>query len=245
MSDKSVDTQEVDKKKGGGLIWKLVILVAVLGAIVAVYFLTPLRTWITWENIQANLGQLQSFVEQNYLAVALIYMGAYALSTAFSLPIGLYLTITGGILFGWIFGGLFVVIGATLGATALFFVVRYAIGDSIQKKYEKQLANFQKQIDENGMWFFLSIRLMFFLPFFVINLLAGLTNVKARTYILTTLVGIIPGTLAYSFLGSSISDLTQQDGFSLPWELLAGLTLLAIISLLPIFLKRKRLWRPL
>jgi hypothetical protein len=96
MSDKSVDNQGAETKKGGGLVIKLIILVGVLGAIVAAYFLTPLRTWITWENIQANLGQLQTFVEANYVMVALIYIGAYALSTAFSLPIGLYLTITGG-----------------------------------------------------------------------------------------------------------------------------------------------------
>lgn len=150
---------------------------------------------------------------------------------------GTILTLSAGALFGAFWGALWSIIGATLGATGAFLVARFIAGDWARQQFEggDRLRQLSQGIEENGFWFALSIRLAPVFPFNAVNYLLGLTPISLPTYVLATGVGIIPGTFAYAWLGQG--GLEAATGRP-PWQLFGALAMLAVLSTLPIVLKR-------
>lgn len=144
------------------------------------------------------------FVQLHYLKSVLIFMGTYIGITALSVPEAAILTTTAGFLFGATTGALYVVIAATLGATIAFIIIRFFIGHKIQSRYEVHLAPFNDAFEKKGSWYLLLVHLIPGVPFVLINMLAALTKVSLFTFIWTTLIGIIPGTFMYTFLGEQL-----------------------------------------
>ena len=192
---------------------------------------------LTFENLKANKENLSNFVEQNYLYTVLIYIGVYFVVTALMLPGGAVLSLTGGVLFGPIRATLFINIGATLGATASFFISRYLVGDWAQKKFANQLKKFNEEIDTHGSNYLLTLRFVPLFPFFLINIASGLTKIKPSKFIWTTMFGIIPGSYAYALAGNNLSSITSLSGI-LSFNVIIVFVVLGVISFIPIILKK-------
>lgn len=205
----------------------IVVSAALIVPIVAYYF--GVGALFTAQNLKANRHFLLTSVNRHYFLAVLMYIASYILITATSIPGALVLTHLGGFLFGMP-AVLYVVIGATLGATAAFFIIRYAIGSLIQEKYHASLVYFNKQIEQRGALFLLIVRLIPIIPFFLINALAGLTTISARTFIVTTAIGIIPGVFINVLSGSRLAQAQNiRDIFSWPIILAISVIIFSII----------------
>lgn len=220
------------------LLIRLVILVLIVVFLFLIFRFTPVGDLLTQEKLSAAQDTLVAWVEDYFLPSALGYVLIYILVVALSVPGASVLTITGGFLFGPWIATLLVNIGATLGAFLVFLAARFILGKSVQQKYAKSLAKFNREIDENGQSYLLTLRFIPIFPFWLINLMAGFTTVKARTFLWTTAVGIIPGSFVYAYIGHAGQAVFERGIFT-P-EILIALILLALISLLPVVLRKIR-----
>ena len=152
---------------------------------------------------------------------------------AFSLPGATILTLAAGYLFNFLIGAIYVNIGATTGAALAFLFARYVAGKSIQKKYADKLAKFNVELDKNGARYLLTLRFIPLFPFFLINIFAGLTNIPLRTFIWTTSLGILPGSLVYAYAGQQLGTI-KSVGDIFTGKVLAAFLLLAAFALVPI-----------
>lgn len=210
--------------------WMPLVIGAVIVAIAWIIFkFTPVTSWLMPENLQA-------LKEQAGVLAPLVFIALYWVGTILCVP-GVILTLSAGALFGPFLGTVWTVIGATLGATSAFVIARFIAGDWARAQFEKgdSLGQLMQGIEQDSFWFALSIRLAPIFPFVAVNYLLGLTPIGLPSYILATAVGIIPGTFAYTWLGRS--GLEAARG-SPPWQLVGALTVLALVSALPILLKR-------
>lgn len=206
----------------------LVVIILIVLAIIVFKF-TPIATWVKIENLTVLQAKAGIFAWLGFIII-------YAIATILAVP-GTILTLSAGALFGVVFGTLWTVIGATLGATGAFLIARFVAGEEARSQFEKgdRLRQLRQGIEQDGFWFVLSIRLSPIFPFIAVNYLLGLTPIPLTAYFLATLIGIVPGTFAYTWLG--YGGLKAATGGA-PWQLVGALGVLAVISLLPIVLKR-------
>jgi uncharacterized membrane protein YdjX (TVP38/TMEM64 family) len=218
---------------------KQIILLAILVAVILFVRLSGASGYLTLENLKKNKELLQHFIEARYFFAVVTYIVVYILTVTFSIPGATVLTLAGGFLFGLLPAIIYANVGATIGATLGFLFARYILGNSIQEKYAPQLERFNRELDENGHLYLLTLRLIPAFPFFLINLLAGLTKVSLKTFFWTTMVGILPGSLVYSFAGSQLNTIESvEDIFS--GSIIAAFLALALFALLPVILKKLR-----
>lgn len=210
------------------LLFGLVLLIAVT--------LHSVSDYITLENFKTHREQLLGTVQSHYVVSMLLYTLMYVFITLFSLPIAAPLTLIGGFLFGAIPATLATNIGATTGATIVFLIFRYFFGNTIQKKYHAQLITFNANVEQYGSNYLLLARLIVFIPFFLVNICAGLTNIPLATFIWTTSLGIIPGSFVYAYAGKQISMINSlSDVFS--WPVILAFLLLISLGLISIIVK--------
>lgn len=218
---------------------KQIILLAIVVGIILLLRLSGASSYLTVENLKSNKELLEQFIAAHYVAAVGMYIIAYLLVVAFSMPGATVLTLAGGFLFRLFPGIIYVNVGATVGATLAFLLARYILGNALQKRYEPQLSRFNRELAENGHLYLLILRLIPIFPFFLINLLAGLTKVSLKTFFWTTLVGILPGSLVYCFAGSQLNNIESvEDIFST--NIIAAILALALFALLPVILKKLR-----
>ncbi|MEP6018804.1 MAG: TVP38/TMEM64 family protein [Paracoccaceae bacterium] len=215
-----------------------ILVVAVIGAF-------TLKEFISFETLRDNRERLLSFRDANFLLTALIFIGAYVALVAFSLPGAIIGTLTGGFLFGTIFGSMFTVTAATIGATAIFLAARYGYGETLAQKLENSKGAVKKikdGIDENQWSMLFIIRLVPVVPFFVANLIPAMVQVPTRRFVISTFLGIIPGTVVYTSVGAGLGGLFEKGevpDLSIIFEphILLPLLGLAALSMLPVFVK--------
>jgi len=198
-----------------------------------------LDQYLNTEYLLEQRHQLLTLVDNHLLLTAFVYCGIYIGAVAFSVPGAAVLSIAGGLLFGLPFGMLIVNIGATLGATLNFIFARYIVGESIQAKYSDKLEKFNEDIEKNGKNYLLTLRLIPVFPFFLINVLAGVTSVKLRTFIWTTAVGIIPGSVFYVYAGTTLKNADTLTDF-ISWKTTVPLILLGLLAFLPVIINKYR-----
>ena len=161
------------------------------------------------------------------------------------LPVGAVLTMAGGFLFGVTYGTLYVVVGATLGATAIFLIARYALGELFRAKAGPFVARMEAGFSENALSYMLVLRLIPLFPFFIVNLVPAFLGVSLRIYVVGTFFGIIPGTLVFILAGAGLGSIFDQGGALtlqsvVTPEIVAGLIGLTLLSLLPVAYKRMK-----
>lgn len=217
---------------------KLLLLVCFILAVIALRF-SPLGSLLTFENLKQNRQALLTFVGAHYFLSVASFLAVYVLVTALSIPGAVILTITGGFLFGTAAGVLYVDAGATAGAACAFLSARYLLGDRLQQKYGGQLAKFNSEMERNGASYLLTLRLIAVFPFFLVNFLAGLTKVPFKTFLWTTAVGIIPGTVVFAFAGQQLGSINSPADI-LSKKVIAALAALGLITLVPVVWKRVR-----
>jgi len=218
---------------------KQIILLAILVAVILFVRLSGASGYLTLENLKKNKELLQHFIEARYFFAVVTYIVVYILTVTFSIPGATVLTLAGGFLFGLLPAIIYANVGATIGATLGFLFARYILGNSIQEKYAPQLERFNRELDENGHLYLLTLRLIPAFPFFLINLLAGLTRVSLKTFFWTTLIRILPGDVVYCFAGNQLNSIESvEDIFSA--NIIAAFLALALFSLLPVIFKKLR-----
>ncbi len=194
--------------------------------------------YLSLENIQAYHSAISGFIAAHYLASVTVYIASYVIVTALSIPGATVMTLAGGFFFGMV-GAAYVNIGATAGATAAFLAARYVLGSGIQERYGEKLSDFNREIAAHGPNYLLTLRFIPLFPFFLINLFAGLTAVKLRTFVWTTAVGIIPGSLAFIYAGTRLGEVRTATDI-LSWKLLSAFIALGAIALLPVIVSALR-----
>lgn len=216
---------------------KKIILFTIFIALIALIKYFDLDTYFSFENLKSQKEVLSTYVTENYILTIFIFVFLYIVSVAFLIPIATVLTLAGGFLFGSIEGTVFVNIGATVGAALAFLFARYIIGAKLQEKYSTQLEKFNKEVTDNKYQYLFSLRFLPIFPFFLVNFLAGLTKVDFKTFVITTSLGIIPGSFVFTYAGSQLSSINAlSDIFSK--EILSAFLLLGFLTLIPVILKK-------
>lgn len=185
------------------------LLLLFFGLIAAIYF--DIGRYVDFQFLQTHQDIVKGFITDRPFQAALLFLVLYALSTAFSLPFGAIMTISGGWLFGVWVGGSLTIIGATIGACTLFLATRYALREVMVARAGARLQQFEAGFNRHSTSYLLAMRLIPIFPFFLVNFLPALIGVKFRTYVLTTLIGIAPGTFVYAGLGNGLSYVLSAD----------------------------------
>ncbi|MBF0251884.1 MAG: TVP38/TMEM64 family protein [Alphaproteobacteria bacterium] len=177
------------------------------------------------------------------MTAVLGFMLAYVVVTGLSLPGGVWLTLMGGFVFGGWTAGSYVVVGATVGATLIFLGARYAFADLFYARAGSHLARMEDGFRENAFSYLLVLRLIPLFPFWLVNLVPALLDVRLSTYVAATFIGIIPGTFVYAHAGAGLGAVFETGehpdlGIIFQPQILGPLAGLAALSLLPILYKR-------
>jgi uncharacterized membrane protein YdjX (TVP38/TMEM64 family) len=209
---------------------KIAVLALILLCVGAFFFL-GLDSYLTLSALKTKQADFQAYYAEHQLLTLMIFFVVYVLSTALSLPGATILTLGGGALFG--FGmGLFVIsFASSLGATGAFLVARFLLRDSLQSRYGDRLAKFNDGIQKEGAFYLFTLRLVPIFPFFVINLVMGLTPLRAFTFYWVSQLGMLPGTAVYVNAGTQLAQVDSLAGI-LSWKLLLSFALLGIFPLL-------------
>lgn len=218
-----------------------IIVVAVLGA----YFL---RDYLTFDTLRENREALLAFRDANYILTVLVFIAAYILIVAFSLPGATIATLTGGFLFATFPGALFNVVAASIGATAIFMAARWGLGEKLAAKMDSSegaVKKIKSAIDDNQWEALLLIRLVPAVPFFMANLIPALVGVPLFRFAVTTFLGIIPGTVVYTSVGAGLGEVfargeTPNLGIIFEPAILLPILGLSALAALPILLKALR-----
>jgi uncharacterized membrane protein YdjX (TVP38/TMEM64 family) len=215
---------------------KIVVALLFLSAI-GVFFFFDLKTYLSLEALKANRDNLLTFTEDHYVPAVALFILIYILQTSFSLPGATIMTLAGGFLFGSLWGPLYVNIGATTGATLAFLAARYLFRQWVERKFGDRLGPIQDGFAKNAFSYLLTLRLIPFFPFFLVNLLSGLTRVKVSTYVAATAIGIIPGSVVYAFAGRQLGTINALSELVSPRILLA-FSLLGLLILVPVVYRK-------
>lgn len=214
---------------------KIIIILFII-IIISILLFSPLNRYLDFSQLFTQRESLLLLVHENFLKSMMIYLIIFITVVAFSIPGATILTIMGGFLFGPILAMLFTNIGATTGSFIILLVSRYLAADMIQNRFQKRLKSFNRELTENSTSYLLSVRLIPLFPFFIISILAGLTDLSKRKFIWTTSLGIIPVSFVFSYVGYASS--TSAEGSIMTKEIYIALILLALMGTIPPIFKR-------
>jgi len=219
-----------------GSLGKLVITLFLATGIGAfVYF--DLGQYLSLDSLKANRDNLLTFTDSNFGMAMGLFLGAYIIQTGLSLPGGAIMTLAGGFLFGSILGTVLVNIGATTGATIGFLVARYLLRDWVENRFGDRLEPIQAGFAKNAFGYLMTLRLIPAFPFFLVNLVSGITRVNLVTYVTATSLGIIPGSFVFAYAGRQLGTINSLGEIASPPVLIA-FTLLGLLALLPIVFRK-------
>ncbi len=184
--------------------------------------------YLTLDNAKAQQLALNSFIEENFLFASISYFVIYVGLTAFSVPGATVVTLLGAALFGFWYSLLLVSFASTIGATIAFLSSRYLLKDWVQARFGDKFSAINQGVEKDGAFYLFSLRLIPVFPFFLINLLMGLTPISIGRYYLTSQIGMLPGTAVYLNAGTQLADINSLSGILSP-------TVLASFALLGVF----------
>lgn len=218
-------------------------LIAIL-AIAAIGAFT-LRDYLSFDTLRDNREALLAFRDANFALTVGAFVLAYILIVAFSLPGATIATLTGGFLFGTALGATLNVTGASIGATAIFVAARTGLGDGLRARMdasEGRIKRIKEGLDQNQWSMLFFIRLVPVVPFFVANLLPAFLGVPLHRYVISTVLGILPGAIVYTSVGAGLGAVFAQGetpnlGIIFEPQVLLPILGLAALSLVPILLK--------
>ncbi|MEL7254003.1 MAG: TVP38/TMEM64 family protein [Pseudomonadota bacterium] len=219
----------------------IILLVAIIG------FFT-LKDYLSFETLRDNREALLAFRDSNFIGLAAAFIGIYIIIVAFSLPGAAVASVTGGFLFGLALGTTFNVIAASVGASAIFLAARFGLGRTLAAKMDASDGSLKKLKDglrENEISVLFLLRLVPAVPFFVANLLPALVGVKFINFAFTTVLGIIPGALVFTWIGvglGEVFDRGESPDLSILWEpqVIGPILGLCVLAALPIAIKAIR-----
>ncbi|ELI5733682.1 TVP38/TMEM64 family protein [Vibrio fluvialis] len=189
--------------------------------------------YLTLDNAKAQQALLSGYIAEHLLAAALIYFVSYVLITAFSIPGAAVVTLLGAALFGFWLSLLLVSFASTIGATLAFLSSRYLLRDWVQQRFGDKLNAINQGVERDGAFYLLSLRLIPVFPFFLINLLMGLSPISVARYYWVSQLGMLPGTAVYLNAGTQLAQIDSLSGIVSPSVLLS----FALLGVFPLLMK--------
>ncbi|MFN7159658.1 MAG: VTT domain-containing protein, partial [Erythrobacter cryptus] len=206
---------------------KKLIILAALAAVVAAYFLFDLGQYLTLAGIKQAIGQWEAFYAENPVAVLAGFFAIYVAVTAASLPGAAIMTLAAGALFGLVTGTILVSFASTLGATLAFLSSRYVLRDWVEARFGERLKAINAGLERDGAFYLFTLRMIPAFPFFVVNLVMGLTRIRTWTYVWVSQLGMLLGTAVYVNAGTQLARIDSLSGIVSP-QVLASFALLGI-----------------
>ena len=206
-------------------------LVLTVGLAIAAFFAFDLGQYLNLQTLKTQQAAIQSFHANSPLLSVAAYFVIYVVTTALSLPGAVLLTLAGGAVFGLIWGTVIISFASTIGATLAFLMSRFLLRDWVAKRFGQRLTAIDEGVRREGAFYLFTLRLVPVIPFFLINLLLGLTTMKARTFYWVSQVGMLAGTIVYVNAGTQLGKLDSLSGILSP-GLLGSFVLLGIFPLI-------------
>jgi len=237
----------IENPNGGKPRWQRMIPLATIILVAIIGFFT-LRQYLSFDSLRDNREILLAWRDANYVSAVLGFIAVYIAIVAFSLPGAAVISLTGGFLFGLFPGVFFNLTGATTGAILIFLAARLGLGEYLSRKMDDSgglAGNIKAGLRENEISFLLLMRLVPAFPFFLANLVPALVGTSLSRFAWTTAIGIIPGGLVYTWVGSGLGAVFARGGspdlgIIFEWQILGPILALCALSALPIALKRFR-----
>ncbi|MGH1349569.1 MAG: TVP38/TMEM64 family protein [Methyloligellaceae bacterium] len=256
------ETNAAERPENNNTMWlKRILPLSVLVLVAGVVYQQGWFKYITIEQLALNREFLLNYISTNFVLALLIYMGIYTLAVSVSFPGASFLTLAGGLLFGWVAGGIATIFAATIGATIVFLVAKLLLSDFFAAKAGPLVDKMRKGFNEDAFNYMLFLRLVPVFPFWLVNIAPGILGVRLSTFFAGTILGIIPGTFAFIYIGVGLdSIINAQLGpyqsclasgkgncsfeFStsglVTKELIIAFVLLGVVSVIPVVLKKLR-----
>lgn len=209
------------------------------------FFLLGGKQYLSLEFLKKHYQLILNWSNNHYLLAPLLCISIYATFVAISAPGAVFLTLISGMLFGPVWGSIYVTVGATIGATLIFSAVKLSISTFDKSKLAGWIKRLEQGFQDNAFFYLLTLRLIPAFPFFIVNIVPALLNMPLMKYMSATFVGIIPGVIIYTTLGSNLHDILNNDtspnlNIIFQPKVLLPLLALAILSLLPTLYRRSR-----
>jgi uncharacterized membrane protein YdjX (TVP38/TMEM64 family) len=216
---------------------------------------------ISFETLARHHDVLRNFIAAHEASALAGYIALYIAVVGLSLPVGAYLTVIGGILFGAVLGGIAAIVGASIGAILIFLIAKSALGEQLARRAGRAAEKIAQGFREDAFSYLLFLRLVPVFPFWLVNLVAALCGVRLAPFAAATVVGIMPATFAFAFVGSGLDSVivakksaygsclaAGRTGCRLMFratdaftpELIAALVALGVLALVPVVVKRLR-----
>jgi len=221
---------------------RLLPLLVIAGGFIT-FFGLGLDQYLSFQALKDNRDLLLGWRDENYLLATLTFVAVYAFLSGLSVPVGLWMTLVGGFLFGTVAGGFLSLAGASMGATMIFLAARYAFADALRAKCGSAVVKMEAGFKENQLNYMLVLRLVPLFPFWLVNLVPAFLNVSLRVYILGTCFGMIPGALVYASVGNGLGRVFEAGGepdlgLIFAPEILIPIIGLAVLALIPVIYKK-------
>ncbi|MGE3348462.1 MAG: FAD-dependent oxidoreductase [Ramlibacter sp.] len=211
--------------------YKKLVVALVIVALVALYFALGLGRYLSLDYLKQSQSAFAGLYASHPLAVVATYFAVYVAVTALSFPGAVILTLAGGAVFGLGWGTLIVSFASSLGATLAFLAARFILRDSIEARFGQRLAEINRGVEKDGAFYLFTLRLIPVVPFFVINLVMGLTKMKALTFYWVSQLGMLAGTAVYVNAGTQLAQIDSLKGILSP-GLLGSFVLLGLFPLI-------------
>lgn len=210
------------------------ILIGILVGIITLFVTLDLGQYLTLEFLKSQQGKLTEIYQENTLLTCLVFFLIYVITTALSLPGATILTLAGGVIFGFWLGLFIVSFASTFGATLAFLIARFFFQDYIQKKFPDKTKLINQGMKKEGDFYLFTLRLVPIVPFFVINLAMGLTQIKAWRFFIISQIGMLAGTAVYVNAGTQIAKIAHLKDIMSPGLLIS----FVLLGLFPITAKK-------
>jgi dihydrolipoamide dehydrogenase len=224
-----------------------IVIVGVIALVVILSIVFDVDRYLNLAYLKANIDYVQRLASDYPWTFGASFFAFYVLATGVSLPGAAVLTIAAGAIFGILYGTVLVSFASTIGATIAFLASRYVLSDPVRAKFSKPMARIDRGIAKEGKFYLFALRLVPISPFFLINLLMGLTKMPTATFFVVSQIGMLPGTIAYVNAGLQLSKVGSLSKI-LSFELIASFVALGALPLIANrfvqFVRRRRVYAP-
>jgi len=207
------------------------LLITFIGLLIYIFKHYGLSEYLTLGYIKQNQAMFQVYYSENTILSLSIFFIIYVVSTALSLPGATVLTLAAGALFGLVTGTLIVSFASTIGATLAFLSSRFLLRGYVEKKFKKYIDPINQGIEKDGAFYLFTLRLIPIFPFFVINLVMGITKINTLKYFIVSQIGMLAGTIVYVNAGLQLGNIDSLSGI-LSFKLMGSFALLGIFPLI-------------
>jgi uncharacterized membrane protein YdjX (TVP38/TMEM64 family) len=210
---------------------KQALVIAVVVGLVAVFFVADLGRFLTLDYLQSSRERIVVLVDAHPMVSSLVYFAAYVLVTGLSLPGAAIMTLAGGAVFGLLWGTVLVSFASSIGATIAFLVSRTLLHDWVRSRFGSYFATIDRGFEKDGNFYLFSIRMVPAFPFFVVNLLMGLTRIGVGAFYLVSQAGMLAATVVFVYAGTQLAEIRALGDVLSP-QLIFALSLLGLFPLL-------------